>query len=44
MDVMYLMYFLLSFFRALYIDADIYLLDDPLSAVDANVGAQIFHR
>ena len=28
--------------RALYLDADIYLLDDPLSAVDAHVGRQLF--
>ena len=28
--------------RALYIDADIYLLDDPLSAVDARVGRHLF--
>ncbi|GBP41934.1 Probable multidrug resistance-associated protein lethal(2)03659 [Eumeta japonica] len=28
--------------RAIYRDADIYLLDDPLSAVDANVGRQLF--
>nr|UAX26432.1 ATP-binding cassette C subfamily [Galleria mellonella] len=28
--------------RAVYRDADIYLLDDPLSAVDANVGRQLF--
>ena len=28
--------------RALYVDADIYLLDDPLSAVDANVGRVIY--
>jgi ABC-type Mn2+/Zn2+ transport system ATPase subunit len=26
----------------LYNDADIFLLDDPLSAVDAHVGAHIF--
>lgn len=30
--------------RALYIDADIYLLDDPLSAVDALVGRHLFER
>lgn len=28
--------------RAIYKDADIYLLDDPLSAVDTNVGRQLF--
>ncbi|UYV62187.1 ABCC4 [Cordylochernes scorpioides] len=30
--------------RALYQDADIYLLDDPLSAVDANVSKHIFEK
>jgi len=28
--------------RAVYADADVYLLDDPLSAVDAHVGRQLF--
>ena len=28
--------------RALYREADVYLLDDPLSAVDAHVAAQLF--
>lgn len=28
--------------RALYQDSDIYLLDDPFSAVDAHTGAQLF--
>jgi ABC-type multidrug transport system fused ATPase/permease subunit len=30
--------------RALYRDADIYLLDDPLSAVDAKVSKHLFER
>lgn len=28
--------------RALYQDSDIYLLDDPFSAVDAHTGSQLF--
>ena len=34
----------ISFSRALYSDADIYLLDDPLSAVDADVGNVMFYK
>lgn len=30
--------------RCLYVDADIYLLDDPLSAVDVHVSAHIFEN
>ncbi|KAK3605631.1 hypothetical protein CHS0354_027297 [Potamilus streckersoni] len=33
-----------SLARALYMDADIYLLDDPLSAVDSSVGKHLFER
>ena len=34
----------ISLARAVYNDADIYLLDDPLSAVDAHVGKHIFEQ
>ncbi len=34
----------MSLARAVYNNADIYLLDDPLSAVDAHVGEHIFHQ
>ena len=33
----------MSLARAVYADADIYLLDDPLSAVDPEVASAIFH-
>lgn len=33
-----------SLARALYSDADLYLLDDPLSAVDSKVGKRLFQR
>ena len=33
-----------SLARALYRDADIYLLDDPLSAVDSQTGQHIYER
>jgi ABC-type multidrug transport system fused ATPase/permease subunit len=34
----------LSLARAVYSDADIYILDDPLSAVDAHVGKHLFEK
>lgn len=34
----------ISLARAVYSDADIYLLDDPLSAVDPEVAAKIFKK
>ncbi len=33
-----------SLARAVYQDADVYLLDDPLSAVDSHVGKHIFEK
>ena len=33
-----------SFARAVYANKDLYLLDDPLSAVDAHVGKHIFEQ
>ena len=30
--------------RAVYLDADLYLFDDPLSAVDVHVGGHLFER
>lgn len=33
-----------SLARAVYCNADVYLLDDPLSAVDAHVGKHIFEK
>ena len=33
-----------SLARAVYADADIYLLDDPLSALDFKVGQHVFHK
>jgi len=33
-----------SLARAVYQDADLYFLDDPLSAVDAHVGKDIFEK
>lgn len=33
-----------SLARAVYFNADIYLLDDPLSAVDAHVGRKLFQN
>lgn len=34
----------ISLARAVYSDADIYLLDDPLSAVDSQVGSHLFNK
>ena len=34
----------ISLARAVYNDGDVYIMDDPLSAVDANVGDHIFHQ
>ena len=34
----------ISLARAVYFDADVYLLDDPLSAVDAAVSRHLFDK
>jgi ATP-binding cassette subfamily C (CFTR/MRP) protein 3 len=34
----------ISLARAVFSDADVYLLDDPLSAVDSHVGRHIFDQ
>ena len=34
----------MSLARAVYFNADIYFLDDPLSAVDSHVGKHIFDK
>lgn len=34
----------MSLARALYSDSDIFMLDDPLSALDVRVGKEIFHK
>ena len=34
----------ISLARSLYMDADVYLLDDPFSAVDTNVARHIFKK
>lgn len=34
----------ISLARAVYFDADVYLLDDPLSAVDSRVGKHLFDQ
>ena len=36
--------FVFVFVRAVYQDADIYLLDDPLSAVDTEIGRHLFEK
>jgi len=33
-----------SLARSVYTDTDVYILDDPLSAVDAHVGKHLFER
>jgi len=37
-------YFYMSYSRAIYKQADIYLLDDPLSAVDTRVGKHLYEK
>jgi len=40
----FLEYFYMSYYRAIYKQVDIYLLDDPLSAVDIRVGKHLYEK
>jgi ABC-type nitrate/sulfonate/bicarbonate transport system ATPase subunit len=34
----------MDYFRTIYREADVYLLDDPLGAVDTDVGSHLFQK
>lgn len=39
--LIFVMFFII---RAVYADADVYIMDDPLSAVDAHVGRELYDK
>lgn len=41
---LYFLYLNMSYFKAVYKQADVYLLDDPLSSIDITVGKHLYQK